>query len=392
MAVEESAIIDSIRVVEVKIPLAVPFQISGGICRFRHSLIVELTSEGVTGYGESAPFDGPFYSSETFSSVRWLLEECLLPRLAGRRIEGIEPLNELLTAGVRGNPFARAGVETAYWDLVARKNRLPLREWLRHYLRRIGVPEPYLATRDTVESGVSVGIPEDASYDTLRRWVEDYAREGYRRIKIKVKPGWDVEAVRVSREVLGHDFPFWVDANASFDLEQHLGVFQAIDYYHCLFYEQPLHHDDILDHAALARQVGTPICLDESLKSYRVGKQVLQQQASAIWNIKVQRVGGLLEAIKLYHLAVNNGVSLWAGTMPETGIGAMAILALGSFSGFRYPSDVESSRRWFGSGQDLVEIEVTPDGRIELSDAPGIGPINVENYHRYGKPILELKR
>ncbi|MHB1404694.1 MAG: enolase C-terminal domain-like protein [Desulfitobacteriaceae bacterium] len=390
MDFDESAVIDSIRLVEVSIPLAVPFQISGGICRFRHSLIIELTADGMTGYGEAAPFDQPFYSSETFSSARALVIDSLLPRLIGSRIESIEQLNRILTDGVRGNPFARAGVETAYWDLIARKNHLTLQELLYRYLRRMGLAEKDLAPRTEVESGVSVGIPEDGNYDTLRRWVAGYAEEGYRRIKIKVKPGWDLEAVRVSREVLGSKFPFWVDANSSFELEEHLSLFQAMDAYGCLFYEQPLHHDDILDHAQLARKVQTPICLDESLKSYRVGKQVIEQQASRIWNIKVQRVGGLWEAIRLYVLAVRNGVSLWAGTMPETGVGAMAILALGSFKHFHYPSDVEASHRWYGPGHDLIEIAVTPDGRIELAEAEGIGMINHDNYRRYGKLLEEL--
>ena len=391
MNIDEAAVIERIRVVEIGIPLAVPFQISGGICRLRHSVIVELLSNGITGYGEAAPFDRPFYSAETFSSARALLEECLLPRVIGQEISGIEHLNQILTDGVRGNPFARAAVETAYWDLIARKNRWSLRELLYHYLRRMGVAEENLDPQHAIESGVSVGIPEDGRYDTLRRWVTDYAEEGYRRIKIKIKPGWDVEAVRVSREVLGRDFPFWIDANASFNLEEHLEVFRAMDAYNCLFYEQPLHHDDILDHAALSRQVRTPICLDESLKSFRVGKQVIQLGAAPIWNIKIQRVGGLLEAAKLYKLAVEKGISLWGGTMPETGIGAMSILALGSFKAFKYPSDVESSRRWFGAGQDLIEIELTPAGRIELSDAEGIGMINMENYTRFGKTVYELK-
>ncbi len=390
MNFDESAVIDSIRLVEVNIPLAVPFQISGGICRFRHSLIIELTSDGITGYGEAAPFDQPFYSSETFSSVRAILTECLLPRVIGQKIESIEQLNRILTDGVRGNPFARAGVETAYWDLIARKNHLTLQKLLHRYLLHLGVAEKDLEPRSDLESGVSVGIPEDGSYDTLRRWVYGYAQEGYRRIKIKVKPGWDLEAVRVSREVLGYEFPFWIDANSSFRLEEHLDLFRAMDAYNCLFYEQPLHYDDILDHAQLARKVQTPICLDESLKSYRVGKQVIEQQASRIWNIKVQRVGGLWEAIRLYVLAVRNGVSLWAGTMPETGVGAMAILALGSFKHFHYPSDVEASHRWYGPGHDLIEIAVTPDGRIELAEAEGIGMINHDNYRRYGKLLEEL--
>ncbi len=392
MDFDESAIIDSIRVVEVSIPLAVPFQISGGICRLRHSLIIELTSGRVTGYGEAAPFDQPFYSSETFSSVRALWQECLLPRLIGQRLVSIAHLNRILTEGVRGNPFARAGVETAYWDLIARRNHLSLQELLHRYLRQLGVGEEDLAPRSYLDSGVSIGIPEDGSYDTLRRWVAGYAEEGYRRIKIKIKPGWDLAAVRVSREVLGREFPFWVDANSSFDLTQHVGILQEMDSYDCLFYEQPLHHDDILDHAELTSLVRTPICLDESLKSYRIGEQVVKQEASRIWNIKVQRVGGLWEAVHLYKLAVQNGISLWAGTMPETGVGTMAIVALGSFQEFRYPSDVEASRRWYGPGQDLLEIEVTADGRIELPEAEGIGTIDMDNYHRFGKLLWQLKK
>lgn len=390
MVIDETAVIERVRLVEVSLPLVTPFQISGGTCYCRHSIIVELTSEGVTGFGECAPFDGPFYSSETFSSVKAVLEEFLLPRIIRKKIEGIEHLNFVLTEGIRGNAFARAGIETAYWDLIARKNNVSLRELIRWYMAKLETPAKYLKTREYIESGVSVGIPVDQNYSTLCKWIERYMQEGYRRIKIKIKPGWDLEAVRVARSVVGRDFPFWVDANASFDLKEHLYIFQKMDEYNCLFYEQPLHYDDLLDHAVLARKVKTPICLDESLKSYRYGRQALEINAAKVWNIKIQRLGGLLEAIKLYKLAVENDIGLWAGTMPETGIGTMPIICLGSFEGFIFPSDVEASKRWYGKGQDLIEIEITEDGKIGVPEGIGIGSINFENYRRYGRTLLEV--
>ena len=378
--------IDQIRMKEVSIPFKIPFQISGGISYVRKSLIIELESEGVIGYGESAPFEAPFYSSETISSVKAVLKEWIFDRIIGKEIESIAGLNYLLAAGIRGNNFAKAGVENAYWDLVAKKNKLSLKELIEFKLKEMGVAEEYLKSTDYVESGVSIGIPQNQSLETFANWIKKYYEEGYQRIKIKIKPGWDLKPVEIVRKILGYNYPFWTDANSSYHLDQHLEIFKAMDQYKCLFHEQPLSHDDILDHLKLVREIETPICFDESLKSDKIAQDIVDLDISKIWNIKVQRLGGLWFALKTYKIAVENGVKLWGGTMPETGIGAMSILNLASFSGFKYPADVEPSSRWYLADSDLIEMEMK-EGRIYIPEGLGIGDINKNNYERYSQYI-----
>lgn len=384
---DEKIRIDSVELYQIAIPLIVPFEISGGRSYNRQSIIIKMKSGSLIGYGESAPFDAPFYSSETISSVKAMLTEWLIPKVIGQEFSSIEEFNKTLVVGIRGNNFAKAGLENAYWDLVAKKNNLRLVEAIKLKLRDLGVEPKHLEHKEYIESGVSVGIPEDRSLDTLKKWVNEYVDEGYKRIKIKIKPGWDLDAARATREVIGRDFPFWVDANSAYELED-APIFQALDEMDCLFYEQPLNHDDILDHHQLAKLVKTPICFDESLKSLRVGRQAVELGSIPVWNIKIQRIGGLLEGLKLYKLAVEKGIKLWGGTMPESGLGAMPILALASFNGFVYPADVEASARWYGKGKDLIEIEMSHDGKIALPSEAGIG---IEpNWHimeKYGKPI-----
>jgi O-succinylbenzoate synthase len=387
--INEKFIIDCARIVEVDIPYAIPFQISGGVSYSRKSLIIELWSDGVVGYGESAPFDAPFYSSETISSAKAMLTEWLLPRIIGQEIQSIEDLNYRLNDSIRGNNFAKAGVETAYWDLVARKNNISLKTLLLHKLEELGTTEEYLKNHTYIYSGVSIGIPEDNSYDTLKKWVEEYMEEGYKRIKVKIKPGWDLKALETARNVIGDDFILWPDANASFNLKDHEDILKEMDKYNCTFIEQPLHHDDILDHYKLSKIIKTPICFDESLKSERVAEQIIELGGSKIWNIKVQRVGGLYEAAKIYSLASKHGVEVWGGTMPESGIGGASILALSTFAGFKYPACIEPSSRWYGAGKDLKEMKMDDEGRIHLKEEVGIGEINRDNYKKYGKIVYE---
>ncbi|MBI1784329.1 o-succinylbenzoate synthase, partial [Candidatus Sumerlaeota bacterium] len=179
------------------------------------------------------------------------------------------------------------------------------------------------------------------------------------------------------------------DANAAYDLEKHADALKRLDEFNLAFIEQPLHHDDILDHARLGRMIKTPVCLDESLKSARVARQVLECGASRIWNIKVQRVGGLLEAIRIYALAVKHGVALWGGTMPESGIGGQAILALASFPGFVYPADIEPSARWYEPGLDPLDIQMNSEGWITVPNSHGVAPLlDYEKYRHAGRVII----
>src|SRR5699024_2736916 len=244
----------------VDIPYAIPFQISGGLSYSRKSLIIELYSDGVIGYGESAPFEAPFYSSETISSAKAVLSEWLFPKIIGKEIQSIEDINQKLNENIRGINFAKAGIETAYWDLVAKKNNISLKALLHHKLEELGTTKEYLRNKDYIYSGVSIGIPEDGSYKTLERWVKEYVEEGYKRVKVKIKPGWDLKAIETARNVVGNDFILWPDANASYDLEEHEEILREMDKYNCTFIEQPLNHDDILEHNKLRQVIKTPIC------------------------------------------------------------------------------------------------------------------------------------
>jgi O-succinylbenzoate synthase len=382
--------IDRIIVRELVIPLKVPFRLSGGTCRARRSLIVEVQSGGATGHGESAPFDEPFYSPETIGTVLSLYRELYLPRLAGRSFESLDDLDRELRRGVRGCPFARAGIENACWDLCCRRAGIPLVDAVALRMLTRGVPAEAARPRPTIESGVAVGIPEDESLETLARWIEDHASEGYRRVKVKIRPGWDAVACAAARQVLGRSFPLWADANASFDLGRDLERLRALDRFGLLFLEQPLEHDDLLDHARLAREISTPICLDESLSSARAARQALEAGASRIWNIKVQRLGGLIEAIEVYRIGVEAGAALWAGTMPESGIGAQAAIALGAFPGFVHAADVEPSSRWYEPRRDPVEIAMSADGLIEVPRAAGIEAlIDRDRYEKLTRVVAE---
>lgn len=387
MMIYEDSIIDDIRLYEVKIPLKVPFRISGGVSYARKSLIVVLSGDGFSGYGESAPFEEPYYSSETISSVKALYKELLFPRILHKKINSIRHLNQIIGEGVRGNYFAKAGIENAYWDLICKKNGITLKEAILHELSQFDLPEQALQSKNYITSGVSVGIPAGNEIKQLTDWAQEYKDEGYRRIKIKIKPGWDLKPLDAVRKKIG-DFPLWVDANASYSYEEHRDIFKQMDQYKCLFYEQPLCEDDIIDHAKLARYVKTPICLDESLKSASVARKAVEMEASRIWNIKIQRIGGLWQGLLIYKLAVENHISLWGGTMPESGLGAVPILNLASFSAFQYPADVEASKRWYGEGSDLYEIKMNAEGKIFIPECKGMEEIiNFDNLHKYGDRI-----
>ena len=373
--------IDRARLWEVALPLTVPFAISGGVMHVRRSLIVELTSsDGAIGFGESAPFELPFYSSETLESVRWMLAKVLLPRLLHRTLSAPTDADALLKVGVRGNPFARAGAETAVWDLFCHHARAPLLDLLTHALRDAGVAARELAPRDRIECGIALGIPDTGGALTVERWTREALSHGYRRVKIKIRPGWDVEALRAARSAIvahGRDVMMWADANASYDLGRDLDALRAVDEHGLRFIEQPLQHDDLLDHAALAKQLRTPICLDESLRDARWARHAASIGASRIWNIKVQRLGGLTEALRVYALAAELDVALWGGTMPETGIGARTILSLGALPRFVYPSDVEPSERWYSGDSDPLPLVMADDGTMPVPREKGLATLGL---------------
>ncbi len=351
---------------ELRLPLVEPFVISGGAITERRSLIVVLHDDaGHSGYGESPPFDLPFYSEETLASARDLLERVLLPRVHGKAFESPEAVDEVLRNGVRGNPFARAGVETAAWDLEAHARGTGLAALLGERLA--------VQPAATVPCGVALGIPPPSPPDRdpsrLTRWVSDAVELGYRRVKIKVAPGWDVDAVRAARDGLragGRDLPLTVDANGAYTWPDHESNLRALDQAGLLYIEQPLAPDELVGHCRLARALTTPICLDETLRSAGVARQIVELEGPKVWNIKVHRVGGLTEVCRIYRVAQGYGAALWAGTMPESGIGSQAALAVAALPLCVFPSDLEPSSRWYGRSVDVAKLTMGRDGRMAV--------------------------
>jgi O-succinylbenzoate synthase len=369
---------------ELTLPLVEPFIISGGTMIERRSLVVVLhDGEGHTGYGESPPFELPFYSEETLAGARHLLEQVLIPRTVGQEIESPEAMDRLLRAGVRGNPFARAALETACWDLEAHRRRLGLAVLLGERLQA--------APSSAIPCGVALGIPQDRSVATLQRWIADALHQGYRRVKIKVAPGWDTAPVRAARKAMaGVDLPLTVDANGSYEWPDHESNLRALDDSGLLYIEQPLSPDDLVGHVRLSQVLRTPVCVDETLRDARVGRYLLELGGPKVWNVKVHRVGGLTEVCRIVRVALEAGAELWAGTMPESGLGSQAALAVASLPGFVYPSDLEPSARWFGRNVDIIKLTMSRDGWMTVPGVPISALLDSGRFRSSTRRLLDL--
>jgi O-succinylbenzoate synthase len=350
--------IDRIELYELTLPLVEPFTISGGTMTMRRSLVAVLhDDQGNRGYGESPPFELPFYSEETLASARDLLEQVLIPRLLRAGLDFPEGSDDVLRSGIRGNPFARAGLETAMWDLEAARRKTGLAALL---AERLGV-KPV----SSVACGVALGIPADRSLETLRHWIDEAITRGYRRVKIKVAPGWDDKPVEAARHTMaGSGLPLTVDANGAYEWPEHESNLRALDDQGLPYIEQPLPPDELVGHVQLSHELSTPICVDETLKSARAARQIMDLGGPRIWNVKVHRMGGLCETTRVYQVAREYGAELWAGTMPESGIGSQAALAAAALPGFVYPSDLEPSTRWFGRSADVIRLSMSDDGQM----------------------------
>jgi O-succinylbenzoate synthase len=346
--------IDRITLNHVRVPLVEPFRISNGVVAEKDGILVGVHSGSLVGYGESSPMSGTFYSDDTPESVWKCLAEELIPLVMKENPESIEKLNALLDT-VAGNAFAKAGIETGFWDLEAQRQGMPLWQMLG-------------GSRRTVESGLAVGI-----YPTIKELllaIERHLREGYKRVKIKIQPGWDVEPLSEIRRAFGA-ISLMVDANCAYSSQDqdHLKQLDAFD---LMMIEQPLPKKDLEGHARLQALLQTPVCLDESAEDLTAVHRAIELKSCRIINIKIQRVGGLLHAREIHDMCKKAGIPVWAGTMPELGIGGVQTIHLASLENFSYPTDVESSKRWFVD--DIVEpmIEVNK-GAIALTSGPGNG-------------------
>jgi O-succinylbenzoate synthase len=374
--------IERIELYELTLPLMEPFIISGGTMTERRSLVVVLhDDQGNRGYGESPPFELPFYSEETLAGARDLIDRVLIPRLLRSKVDTPEAADNLLRSGIRGNPFARAGLETAVWDLEAARRKTGLAGLLGE---RLGVKPA-----ESVICGVALGIPRDRSLETLRGWIDEALARGYRRVKIKVAPGWDAKTVEAARHAMaGSDLPLTVDANGAYEWPEHESNLRALDDQGLLYIEQPLAPDELVGHARLAKEIRTPICVDETLRDARAARQITELDGPRVWNIKVHRMGGLSETSRVYQLAKRYGAQLWAGTMPESGIGSQSALAAAALPGFVYPSDLEPSTRWFGRSADVVKLAMSNDGRMEVPSRSVAGLLDQERFEAAARLLM----
>jgi len=347
--------IDRLELRLLRLPLVHFFETSFGRVHDRTFVLVSVDGDGATGIGECVADPNPFYSAETTRTAWHVLSEFLAPLVLGRRFAHPREVFGAMSL-VRGHNMAKAALEMAAWDLYARQQGLPL-------ARLLG------GTRTAIASGVSIGIQD--TLDDLLATIETELAAGYQRVKIKIKPGWDVEAVERVRARFGA-VPLMVDANAAYRLEDaaHLA---ELDRYGLMMIEQPLDYEDIFDHAALQRLILTPICLDESIHTVRHARDAIDAGACRIINVKPGRVGGFAESIRLHDLCAARGIPVWHGGMLESGIGRAHNLHLSSLPNFSLPGDVAASRRYYQP--DLIDppIEVSPEGTIPVPDGPGIG-------------------
>lgn len=347
--------VQRIDVFHVAMTLRAPFRTSFGVTHERHCLLIRLEADGVEGWGEVVADAAPLYSEETVETAWHILRDFLVPAVLGRSFDSPREFRASY-AHVRRHPMAKAGLEGAFWDAWSRARGLPL--W-----RALG------GTKDRVEVGVSIGIQEDVP--ALLRAIESFQAQGYRRFKIKIEPGWDVDVVREVRRALG-DIPLMVDANSAYTLADASHLAQ-LDRFDLMMIEQPLAHDDLVDHADLQRQLRTPICLDESVHHADDLRKAARIGACRILNVKVGRVGGLTEVQAIDRLARQLGIPLWCGGMLETGIGRLHNVALATLPGFTLPGDTSGSDRYWL--EDVIDPPVTVDrdGTIAVPEQPGIG-------------------
>ena len=341
---------------EIRPPLVHPFETSFGRTTERRIVLVRIVDrEGTEGWGECTAGEGPFYCEEWTGSAWATLKTFLVPVVINKVIESADDFWKLMQP-VRGNRMAKAAIETACWDLEAKQLGLPL--W-----KHLG------GERQEIPCGVSIGIQNTP--EELIAKIEKELGAGYRRIKIKIKPGWDIDIIRHVRARFP-EIQLMADANSAYTLAD-VALFQELDQFELMMIEQPLAHDDIFDHAALQKQIKTAICLDESIRSRADAEHAIQLGACRVINIKLGRVGGHAQAKEVEQVCRENSVPVWCGGMLESGIGRAHNIAMATLAGFTLPGDVSASSRYWE--QDLIDppVTVSANGTIKPPDAPGIG-------------------
>ncbi len=339
----------------IEMPLVHAFETSFGRETTRPCILVSVSGGGLTGWGECVAGSGPWYAYETVHTAWHVLRDYLIGMVLGQEISDPTTIPARF-ARVRGHAMARAALENAIWDLLARAQEVSLAQMLG-------------GTRSTVPVGVSIGL--EATTDALLKQVARFVERGYRRVKLKIKPQQDVQIVRAVRERYP-DLLLQVDANSAYTLAD-VPIFEELDQYHLLLIEQPLDHDDLIDHAALQRRLTTPICLDESIQSPLHARWALQIGACRVINVKVGRVGGFTAACAIHDLCAAQGVPVWCGGMLETNIGRAGNLALASKTNFVLPGDISESARYYAEDIADPSFTLNPDSTVTVPLGAGLG-------------------
>ncbi|MFQ5663269.1 MAG: o-succinylbenzoate synthase [Terriglobia bacterium] len=347
--------VESLSLREVRMKLRAPFETSFGVTHERRILLVETVADGLAGWGEITAGEGPFFSPETTETAWHVVGDFIAPLVVGKSFGAASELAAVFTP-IRGHEMAKAGVEDALWDIESQQKGVPLAKLLG-------------GTFKEIPCGVSLGIQK--TVEALLGKIEAELAAGYQRIKIKIKPGWDLAVVGAVRE----RFPrakLMVDANSAYRLEDapHL---KRLDDFYLMMIEQPLAWDDIYEHAKLQAQLQTPICLDEPIHNARHARAAIGLRACQVINIKLGRVGGHTEAGKVHDFCHARSIPVWCGGMLESGVGRAHNVALATLPGFVLPGDVSASRRYWEEDIIEPEVEVTPQGTIRVPTTPGLG-------------------
>jgi len=349
----------------MKMRLLNPFTTSFMTLKEKEFVLVEvLNDDSLSGWGESVALTIPLYNEETLKTNWHILEDFLIPIVLNNPISHPENISQLFSH-IKGNYMAKSAIEGAIWDLYAKEQSIPLAQALGGKL-------------GDIEVGISIGIQDNISQ--LLSLIDKYIQEGYKRIKIKIKPGWDVGIIRQIR-LHFPEIPLMADANSAYTL-QDINNLKELDNFNLMMIEQPLAHDDIIDHAQLQTHLNTPICLDESIHSVEDARKAIQLGSCRIINIKIGRVGGLTEARKIHDLCQSFNIPVWCGGMLETGIGRAHNIAITTLPNFTLPGDTAASSRYWD--QDIILPEVTVEnGIISIPSLPGIGyKINKEKIEK----------
>ena len=354
--------IEQITLRRIRMPLVHFFETSFGRTYEREMVIVEVQSGGVSGWGEVTAGENPFYNEEWTDAAWLIVRNFVAPRVLNFEFASADDV-AARSAHIRGHHMAQGGLEVAAWDLEARLLGLPL-------YKHIGA-----GARKEIPCGVSIGIQD--TIDQLLAKIETEVNAGYQRIKMKIKPGWDIDAVGAVRSA----FPkirLMADANSAYTLAD-ADRLKKLDDFNLMMIEQPLAHDEIIDHVQLQAKLQTPICLDECIRSAHQAEQAIRMKACGIINIRLGRVGGFREAKKIHDVAEKHNIPVWCGGMLESGIGRAHNIALSTFGNFILPGDVSASKRYWA--RDVIEpaVEVSPRGTITVREDPGFGyPLDMD--------------